>query len=188
MSVSGGGKAPGADQARWLTSSTEADWGGRSHGGPGHGVALPAAGRGWALSGALQGALATCEELRKSDSSESQRARRTGVLATKRPQHPGWAHTTVGPRPGPRAPGRPPAARRALAGSARVSVEGAGTGEHHMPALPSKGKSRDLSVAALIPVSAYGVVKRLGSPDEEQHALLLFLSDSGNGGRAGSLG
>ena len=39
------------------------------------------------------------------------------------------------------------AARRALAGSARVSVEGAGTGEHHMPALPSKGKSRDLSVA-----------------------------------------
>ena len=41
-----------------------------------------------------------------------------------------------------------------------------------MPALPSKGKSRDLSVATLIPVSAYGVVKRLGSPDEEQHALL----------------
>ena len=30
-----------------------------------------------------------------------------------------------------------------------------------MPALPSKGKSRDLSVAALIPVSADGVVKRL---------------------------
>ena len=57
-----------------------------------------------------------------------------------------------------------------------------------MPALPSKGKSRDLSFAALIPVSAGGVVKRLGSPDEEQHALLLFLSDSGNGGRAGSLG
>ena len=53
------------------------------------------------------------------------------------------------------------AARRALAGSARVSVEGAGTGEHHMPALPSKGKSRDLSFAASIPVSAYGVVKRL---------------------------
>ena len=78
--------------------------------------------------------------------------------------------------------------RRALAGSARVSVEGAGTGEHHMPALPSKGKSRDLSFAALIPVSAGGIVKRLGSPDEEQHALLLFLSDSGNGGRAGSLG
>ena len=72
--------------------------------------------------------------------------------------------------------------------SENVSVEGAGTGEHHMPALPSKGKSRDLSFAASIPVSAYGVVKRLGSPDEEQHALLLFLSDSGNGGRAGSLG
>ena len=50
LSVSGEGKAPGADQARRLTSSTEADWGGRSHGGPGHGVALPAAGRGWALS------------------------------------------------------------------------------------------------------------------------------------------
>ena len=53
-----------------------------------------------------------------------------------------------------------------------------------MPALPSKGKSRDLSVAALIPVSAYGVVKRLGSPDEEQHALFLFLSDSGSSWRA----
>jgi len=48
-----------------------------------------------------------------------------------------------------------------------------------MPALPSKGKSRDLSFAALIPVSADGVVKRLGNPDEEQHALLLFLSGSG---------
>ena len=50
LSVSGSGKTPGADQARRLTSSTEADWGGRSHGGPGHVVALPAAGRGWALS------------------------------------------------------------------------------------------------------------------------------------------
>ena len=40
----------GADQAGRLTSSTEADWGGRSHGGPGHGVALPAAGGGWALA------------------------------------------------------------------------------------------------------------------------------------------
>ena len=49
MSDSGGRKAAGADQARRLTSSTEADWGGRSHGGPGHGVALPAAGGGWAL-------------------------------------------------------------------------------------------------------------------------------------------
>ena len=49
LSVSGRGKAPGADQARRLTSSTEADWGGRSHGGPGHGVALPAAAGGWAL-------------------------------------------------------------------------------------------------------------------------------------------
>ena len=108
-----------------------------------------------------------------------------------------WRQKAPAPRLGPHHSGPParptrpragPAARRALAGSARVSVEGAGTGEHHMPALPSKGKSRDLSVAALIPVSAYGVVKRLGSPDEEQHALLLFLSDSGNGGRAGSLG
>ena len=42
--------AKGADQARRLTSSTEADWGGRSLGGPGHGVALPAARGGWALS------------------------------------------------------------------------------------------------------------------------------------------
>ena len=51
LSNSGAGKdAGGADQARRLTSSTEADWGSRSHGGPGHGVALPAAGRGWALS------------------------------------------------------------------------------------------------------------------------------------------
>ena len=40
----------GADQAGRLTSSTEADWGGRSLGGPGHGVALPAAGGGWALA------------------------------------------------------------------------------------------------------------------------------------------
>ena len=37
LSDSGAGKdAGGADQARRLTSSTEADWGGRSHGGPGH--------------------------------------------------------------------------------------------------------------------------------------------------------
>ena len=53
LSGSGAGEdAEGADQARRLASSTETDWGGRSHGGPGHGVALPAAGRGWALSGA----------------------------------------------------------------------------------------------------------------------------------------
>ena len=45
LSDSGGRKAARADQARRLTSSTEADWGGRSHGGPGHGVALPAAER-----------------------------------------------------------------------------------------------------------------------------------------------
>ena len=37
LSDSGVGRdAGGADQARRLTSSTEADWGGRSHGGPGH--------------------------------------------------------------------------------------------------------------------------------------------------------
>ena len=47
----------GADQAGRLTSSTEADWGGRSHGGPGHGAALPAAGGGWALSGERREAL-----------------------------------------------------------------------------------------------------------------------------------
>ena len=40
-----------------------------------------------------------------------------------------------------------------------------------MPALPSKGKSRDLSFAALIPVSAGGVVKRLGSPSVWRAAL-----------------
>ena len=40
LSVSGKGKTPGADQARRLTSSTEADWGGRSLGGPGHGGTL----------------------------------------------------------------------------------------------------------------------------------------------------
>ena len=57
LSDSGGRKAAGADQARRLTSSTEADWGGRSHGGPGHGVALPAAGGGWALSGERREAL-----------------------------------------------------------------------------------------------------------------------------------
>ena len=51
LSAAGAGEdVGGADQAGRLTSSTEADWGGRSHGGPGHGVALPAAGRGWALS------------------------------------------------------------------------------------------------------------------------------------------
>ena len=45
----GGGEVLGADQAEQLAPSTKADWGGRSHGGPGHGVALPAAGGGWAL-------------------------------------------------------------------------------------------------------------------------------------------
>jgi len=35
-------------------------------------------------------------------------AHRTGLLVGNNFQHPGWAHTTVGPRPGPRAPGRPP--------------------------------------------------------------------------------
>ena len=66
LSISGRGKTPGADQARRLTSSTEADWGGRSHGGPGHGVALPAAGGGWALSGERREALtrALCVLLR----------------------------------------------------------------------------------------------------------------------------
>ena len=41
LSVSGEGKSPGADQARRLTSSTEADWGGRSLGGPGGAEARP---------------------------------------------------------------------------------------------------------------------------------------------------
>ena len=59
MSTSGRRASLGADQAERLASSTEADWGGRSHGGPDHGVALPAAGGGWALSGAQGGAIAT---------------------------------------------------------------------------------------------------------------------------------
>ena len=113
MSDSGGRKAAGADQARRLTSSTEADWGGRSHGGPGHGVALPAAGGGWALSGAQGGANTTLCFAKRSDLSHSQTAHRTGAQERNNLHHPGWAHTTVGPRPGPRAPGRapPPVAR-----------------------------------------------------------------------------
>ena len=117
------------------------------------------------------------------------RAEIAEALAKKKgPQAPRLGPHHSGPPARSTRPRAASAARRALAGSARVSVEGAGTGEHHMPALPSEGKSRDLSFAALIPGSPYGVVKRLGSPDEEQHALLLFLSDSANGGRAGSLG
>ena len=61
-----GRRAPlGADQAERLASSTEADWGGRSHGGPDHGVVLPAAGGGWALSGAQGGANTTFALLRE---------------------------------------------------------------------------------------------------------------------------
>ena len=98
-----------ADQAERLTSSTEADWGGRSHGGPGHGVALPAAGGGWALSGAQGGAITTsCFAKRRTDLIHSWAAHRTGLLVGNNFQHPGWAHTTVGPRPGSRAPIRPP--------------------------------------------------------------------------------
>ena len=51
LSATGAGKTPvGLIRPGGFVSSTEADLGGRSHGGPGHGVALPAAGRGWALS------------------------------------------------------------------------------------------------------------------------------------------
>ena len=59
LSTSGRRASLGADQAERLASSTEADWGGRSHGGPDHGVVLPAAGGGWALSGAQGGANTT---------------------------------------------------------------------------------------------------------------------------------
>ena len=90
--------------------------------------------------------------------------------AGKSPQAPRLGPHHSGPPARPTRPRAASAARRALAGYGRVSVEGAGTGEHHMPALPSKGESRDLSFAASIPVSAYGVVKRLGSPDEEQRS------------------
>ena len=57
-------------------------------------------------------------------------------LGDKKPQHPGWAHTTVGPRPGPSAPGRPlpPAARLpGLPGCPLRELEH-GTGEHHKAA------------------------------------------------------
>ena len=74
--------------------------------------------------------------------------------AGKSPQAPRLGPHHSGPPARPTRPRAASAARRALAGSARVSVEGAGTGEHHMPALPSKGKSRDLSVATLIPSQA----------------------------------
>ena len=65
MSTSGRRASLGADQAERLASSTEADWGGRSHGGPDHGVVLPAAGGGWALSGAQGGANTTLCLLRE---------------------------------------------------------------------------------------------------------------------------
>ena len=57
-----------------------------------------------------------------------------------------------------------------------------------MPALPSKRGSRDLTVAALIPTSTRGVIERLGTLEEEEHALPWFLSDSGHWRWAGSLG
>ena len=41
LSNSGREETPGADQARRLTPSTEADWGGRSLGGPGGAGARP---------------------------------------------------------------------------------------------------------------------------------------------------
>ena len=49
----------------------------------------------------------TKSDARRSTSTE------LGLFGDEKPQHPGWAHTTVGPRPGPRAPGRapPPVAR-----------------------------------------------------------------------------
>ena len=68
--------------------------------------------------------------------------------AGKSPQAPRLGPHHSGPPARPTRPRAASAARRALAGSARVSVEGAGTGEHHMPALPSKGKSRDAPLPA----------------------------------------
>ena len=63
LSTSGRRASLGADQAERLASSTEADWGGRSHGGPGHGVALPAAGGGWALDAGRRKAAARSREV-----------------------------------------------------------------------------------------------------------------------------
>ena len=70
-----------ADQAERLTSSTEADWGGRSHGGPDHGVVLPAAGGGWALSGAQGGANTTFAFAKRTEPNSMRwAAHRTGLL------------------------------------------------------------------------------------------------------------
>ena len=57
--------------------------------------------------------------------------RTEGSLRGKSPQAPRLGPHHSGPPARPTRPRAGPAARRALAGSARVSVEGAGTGEHH---------------------------------------------------------
>ena len=63
LSGSGAGEdAVGADQARRPTSSTETDWGSRSHGGPGHTRGGPSSG-GTRL-GAKQGAVRRFRNLR----------------------------------------------------------------------------------------------------------------------------
>ena len=63
-----------------------------------------------------------------------------GARTEKAPKHPGWAHTTVGPRPGPRAPGRPlpPAAR--LPGLPGCPLRELELGNTTCPPCPQKGK------------------------------------------------
>ena len=58
----------------------------------------------------------------------------------KKLQHPGWAHTTVGPRPGPRAPGRPPPPVARLPGLPGCPLRELELGNTTCPPCPQKGK------------------------------------------------
>ena len=65
---------------------------------------------------------------------------RSAACGEKSPQAPRLGPHHSGPPARPTRPRAASAARRALAGSARVSVEGAGTGEHHiLCAVPASG-------------------------------------------------
>ena len=61
-------------------------------------------------------------------------------LGDKKPQHPGWAHTTVGPRPGPRAPGRAPPPVARLPGLPGCPLRELELGNTTCPPCPQKGK------------------------------------------------
>ena len=58
----------------------------------------------------------------------------------KAPKHPGWAHTTVGPRPGPRAPGRAPPPVARLPGLPGCPLRELELGNTTCPPCPQKGK------------------------------------------------